>query len=66
MTDAKTNSKESNNGKGTVIGFWKINEKYGFLSQWYYSDFMEGDILFSTCEQYMMYKKAILFTPLEI
>lgn len=61
MTDAKTDRLKSNNGNKTVIGFWKINEKNGFLSQWYNSDFMEGDILFSTCEQYMMYKKALLF-----
>ena len=46
-----------------VIGFWKVNETYGFLSQWYISNFTEDDILFNTCEKYMMYKKALLFDP---
>jgi ribA/ribD-fused uncharacterized protein len=46
-----------------VIGFWKVNETYGFLSQWYISNFTEDDILFNNCEKYMMYKKALLFDP---
>ncbi len=44
-----------------VIGFHNPDEKYGFLSNWYLSDFTAEGILFSSMEQYMMYKKAVLF-----
>lgn len=44
-----------------VIGFHNPNEKYGFLSNWYLSDFTTDRILFSSMEQYMMYKKTVLF-----
>lgn len=33
----------------------------GFLSQWFDSNFREGGIKFNCAEQYMMYRKAILF-----
>lgn len=36
--------------------FWKDQ-----FSQWYKSNFTIDDITFSSCEQYMMYKKAMLF-----
>ena len=44
-----------------VIGFHNPDEEYGFLSNWYLSDFMVAGIIFSSMEQYMMYKKAVLF-----
>ena len=44
-----------------VIGFWKTRKPYGFMSQWYYSDFTDNGIKFDTCEKYMMYQKAKLF-----
>ena len=34
----------------TVIGFWKAGKPYGFMSQWYYSDFTDDGIKFNTCE----------------
>ena len=46
-----------------IIGFWKVNKPYGFLSQWYFSNFTENNITFNTCEKYMMYKKELLFDP---
>jgi hypothetical protein len=49
-----------------VIGFWKVNKPYGFLSQWYCSNFTENNIIFNTCEKYMMYKKALLFDPVSV
>ncbi|SDJ30398.1 hypothetical protein SAMN04487760_1053 [Lachnospiraceae bacterium G41] len=44
-----------------VIGFHKPDEEYGFLSNWYLSDFTVDGIKFSSMEQYMMYMKAIVF-----
>ena len=36
-------------------------EENGYLSNWYLSDFVMGEIHFSSVEQYMMYQKAITF-----
>lgn len=44
-----------------VIGFHKPEEKHGYLSNWYLSDFVVGGICFTSMEQYMMYAKAKLF-----
>ena len=45
----------------SVIGFHNPDEQYGFLSNWYLSAFTVDGIRFSSMEQYMMYKKAMLF-----
>lgn len=44
----------------------KITDKFvffwnGIYSQWYGAPFTIDGIIFNTCEQYMMYKKAMLF-----
>jgi ribA/ribD-fused uncharacterized protein len=44
----------------------KITNKHvffynGIYSQWYRSSFQIDGVKFSSCEQYMMYKKALLF-----
>ena len=49
-----------------VIGFHNPDEPYGFLSNWYLSTFSVDGINFSSMEQYMMYKKAVLFEDTEI
>lgn len=49
-----------------VIGFHKPEEPYGFLSNWYMSDFEIQGHRFSSMEQYMMYNKAITFEDHEI
>ncbi len=49
-----------------VIGFHNPDEEYGFLSNWYLSDFTINGMDFSSMEQYMMYKKAICFKDEEI
>lgn len=40
----------------THVYFWG-----SIFSQWYKSDFSEGSIKFTSAEQYMMYRKALLF-----
>ena len=50
----------------SVIGFHNPDEPYGFLSNWYLSEFTLDGITFSSMEQYMMYQKAILFEDTDI
>jgi hypothetical protein len=47
--------------KGKYLFFWKNK-----ISQWSPDKFKENDIEFNCCEQYMMYKKAILFRDYEM
>ena len=49
-----------------IIGFHNPDEEYGFLSNWYKSEFTVCGIVFSSMEQYMMYQKAICFHDEEI
>ena len=44
-----------------MICFHNPEEQNGYLSNWYCSAFTVDGITFSSMEQYMMYKKAILF-----
>lgn len=44
-----------------IVFFWKPNQKYGYLCQWYSSPIIENGRRFPTAEHYMMYHKAILF-----
>ncbi len=41
------------------------NKETGWLSQWYPCEFVEGDEKFTSTEQYMMLKKALLFNDLD-
>lgn len=50
----------------SVIGFHNPDEPYGFLSNWYLSEFTVDGVNFSSMEQFMMYKKAILFEDADI
>ena len=54
--------------RSTIYFFREFEEPYGFLSQWYTDSFTapsavhgEGDMTFVTAEQYMMYRKAMVF-----
>ena len=49
-----------------VICFHKPEEENGYLSNWYPSEFMVNGTVFSSMEQYMMYKKAVWFHDKEI
>ena len=45
-----------------IICFHKPEEPNGFLSNWYMSSFSDDEYgEFSSAEQYMMYRKAVLF-----
>lgn len=44
-----------------IVCFHNPDEKNGYLSNWYPSMFTSEDICFSSMEQYMMYKKAMMF-----
>lgn len=49
-----------------IICFHNPDEENGYLSNWYSSFFKIDEISFSSMEQYMMYKKAILFEDFDI
>ena len=49
-----------------IIGFHNPGEEYGYLSNWYMSDFEIDGRRFSSMEQYMMYQKAMCFGDTKI
>lgn len=49
-----------------VVCFHKPEEENGYLSNWYLSKFAINGTVFSSMEQYMMYKKAVWFHDKEI
>ena len=48
-----------------IICFHNPAEPYGFLSNWYLSDFTCGGFEYSSAEQYMMHRKALYFGDAE-
>lgn len=48
------------------ILFFRPYNKYGEFSNWYKSDFVSEGITFHSTEQYLMYKKAMLFNDTEV
>ena len=46
----------------TILCFHNSDEENGYLSNCYISPFSINGISFSSMEQYMMYRKAIIFT----
>lgn len=49
-----------------IIGFHNPDEENGYLSNWYLSEFTLQEITFTSAEQYMMYRKAILFNDANV
>lgn len=49
-----------------IICFHNPNEENGYLSNWYLSSFTLDGTLFSSMEQFMMYRKAVCFCDSEI
>lgn len=50
----------------SYIFFWKLTGPMGFMSQWYPCTIVYENMNFSSAEQLMMYKKAILFKDNEM
>ena len=49
-----------------TIYFWSPRGEYGYLSQWYPSEFYDYEgIKYNCAEQYIMYQKAIAFKDFE-
>ncbi len=48
-----------------IICFHSPDEPNGYLSNWYPSPFTQDGITFSSMEQYMMYRKAVVFGDTE-
>ncbi len=49
-----------------VIRFYDPDGEYGYLSNWYISDFTYAGRTYHSVEQYMMFQKALTFGDLEI
>lgn len=49
----------------SFIFFWRQTEMYGVFSQWYMSDFSDGEKIYNCAEQYMMYHKSIIMGDFE-
>lgn len=49
-----------------IVCFHNPEEENGYLSNWYSSQFIINDIIFSSTEQFMMYQKAICFEDNDI
>ena len=44
------------------IYFYGVNDKYGFMSNFYNTEFEnEEEIIFNCSEQYFMYRKCLIF-----
>lgn len=54
-------SKESGDCMNHIICFHNPDEENGYLSNWYLSSFTLDGIVFSSMEQFMMYRKAVCF-----
>lgn len=52
--------------KNDIVPFWKPYEQDGEFSQWYKSSMIIDNITYTTCEQYMMSQKALLFEDKDI
>lgn len=48
------------------INFWRVSDKWGFLSNWYKQDLVIKDKTFKCVEQYMMWSKAVMMGDFEI
>ena len=54
----------SDKGEDFVF-FWNDDEENGFLSQWYHAQMSVDGVTYTSCEQYMMAKKALAMEDVE-
>jgi len=47
------------------VFFWNDDEENGFLSQWYHAQMSVDGVPYTSCEQYMMAKKALAMEDVE-
>lgn len=47
------------------INFWRVSDKWGFLSNWYKQNLVIKNRTFKCVEQYMMWSKAVLMGDFE-
>lgn len=52
--------------KENLVAFWKASGEYGYLSNWYYSEFKIEDVVYDSAEKYIMAQKAIVFQDMEM
>ena len=48
-----------------IICFHNPGEENDFLANWFFSDFVKDDVRYSSMEQYMMHRKALVFGDTE-
>ncbi|KAK6528284.1 hypothetical protein TWF281_009530 [Arthrobotrys megalospora] len=66
MASSSSNNTQIDTDNG--VYFWKPDQRFGFLGQWFSSPFTvvseDGThIHYENCEQYMMHQKGVLFAP---
>lgn len=54
-------TKENINEENGFVLFWRPIGSFGYMSQWYSSEFSEDNVIYKTAEHYMMAQKAKLF-----
>lgn len=49
-----------------IFCFYGHSGENAYLSNWFHCDFTVGDLKFTSMEQFMMYKKAVIFGDFDI
>ena len=49
-----------------LVKFFRVNEENGYMSNWWISEFTLSNIIFNCVEQYMMWRKAMLFGDIQV
>ena len=61
MAASSTNQIQGDEALGPVFFWREFEEPYGFMSQWYESEFEVDGVTYLTAEMWMMINKARLF-----
>lgn len=49
-----------------LVKFFSVDEENGYMSNWWISNFVVNGMIFNCVEQYMMWRKAMLFGDIEV